>query len=100
MPDSGAEDDSSDESDAEDGTNKTKKKSKDSTGVYVPPKLSAVHYDGDDTKADRTRKQLDRSRKRALKYVSNQLNLRVRIEALHYCRISFPSSVAHLSYKT
>lgn len=72
MPESGAEDavNSSDgsESDTE-TTNKSRKKSKEATGVYVAPKLSAVHYDGDDSKAERTRKQMERARKRALKYV-------------------------------
>lgn len=56
------------------GKNK-RNKSKDSSGksskgdgVYVPPKLSAVHYDGEDTKAERMRKQLERAKKRALRY--------------------------------
>lgn len=74
MPESGAEDDDddSDDSDSDAGTsNRSKKKSKDSaTGVYVPPKLSAVHYDGDDSKNERARKQMERARKRALKWVS------------------------------
>lgn len=72
MPESGAEnaDSSTDGSDSEaDATNKSKKKSKEATGVYVPPKLSAVHYDGDDSKTERARKQMERARKRALKYV-------------------------------
>lgn len=71
MPESGAEDEDDDSDDSESGaeiSNKSKKKSKDTaTGVYVPPKLSAVHYDGDDSKAERARKQLERARKRALK---------------------------------
>lgn len=69
------EDDESDESDSDTEANKSgkdkKKKSKDAAhgkpGVYVPPKLSAVHYDGEDTKAERARKQLERARKRTLK---------------------------------
>lgn len=36
-------------------------------GKYVPPKLSAVHYDEDDSKAERSRKQLERAKKRALR---------------------------------
>lgn len=68
-PDDDSEDDedSSDELEADIKTGKKTKKSKGPTGVYVAPKLSAVHYDGDDTKAERTRKQLERARKRALK---------------------------------
>lgn len=61
---------SSDESDEE--ANKSSKNAKKASsakegGVYVPPKLSAVHYDGEDTKAERARKQMERARKRALK---------------------------------
>lgn len=57
--------DSDAQSDQQEHT-RNKKKLKDSTGVYVPPKLSAVHYDGEDTKAERNRKQLERAKKRAL----------------------------------
>lgn len=32
----------------------------------MPPKLSAVHYDGDETREERTRKQIERARKLAL----------------------------------
>jgi U3 small nucleolar ribonucleoprotein protein LCP5 len=35
------------------------------SGLYVPPKLTAVHYE-EDSKADKARKQLERARKRAL----------------------------------
>lgn len=62
--------DDSNDSD-EEGTKRGKNAKKASTakegGVYVPPKLSAVHYDGEDSKAERTRKQMERARKRALK---------------------------------
>lgn len=64
---------SSDESnDSDDDMKKSGKNAKKAdtakeSGVYVPPKLSAVHYDGEDTKAERARKQLERARKRALK---------------------------------
>lgn len=68
------DDEDSDESDSDaPGQNERskKKKSKDrasgSAGVYVPPKLTAVHYDGEDTKAERARKQMERAKKRALK---------------------------------
>lgn len=61
---------SSDESDEEtikSGKNAKKANTAKEGGIYVPPKLSAVHYDGEDTKAERTRKQMERVRKRALK---------------------------------
>lgn len=70
----GDEDDDSDESDSDEpekNEKAKKKKSKDSSsgkaGVYVPPKLTAVHYDGEDSKTERARKQMERARKRALK---------------------------------
>ncbi|KAK3932516.1 Neuroguidin, partial [Frankliniella fusca] len=53
---------SSDDSDDEKSESKDKKKS----GVYVPPKLAAVHYDGDETTVSRQQKQLERAKKRAL----------------------------------
>lgn len=64
---------SSDESnDSDEETTKSNKNAKKAdtakgSGIYVPPKLSAVHYDGEDTKAERVRKQMERARKRALK---------------------------------
>lgn len=62
--------DDSNDSD-EEGNKRSKNAKKANTakegGVYVPPKLSAVHYDGEDSKAERARKQLERARKRALK---------------------------------
>ncbi|XP_031624958.1 neuroguidin [Contarinia nasturtii] len=62
---------SDDSNDSDDEANKSGKNGKKSAstkdgGVYVPPKLSAVHYDGEDTKAERARKQIERARKRAL----------------------------------
>lgn len=65
-------DESDDENDNEDGGNEEKtKKSKDSSSsknnVYVPPKLQSVHYDGDESKVDRSKRQVERARKRALK---------------------------------
>lgn len=68
-----SDDENSSDSDADsDVTKPTKanrRKSKDSgkSDIYVPPKLSAVHYDVDDTKAERNRKQLERAKKRALR---------------------------------
>lgn len=68
-----SDEDSSSDSDEDDNTVKTtkasRKKLKDSSksGKYVPPKLSAVHYDADDTKGERQRKQLERAKKRAFR---------------------------------
>jgi U3 small nucleolar ribonucleoprotein protein LCP5 len=56
-----SEDESDDDSKAKD---KRKSKSEEG-GVYVPPKLTAVHYE-DESKAERARKQLERAKKRAL----------------------------------
>lgn len=68
-----SDDDSSSDSDEDNETSKmskaSRKKFKDSSksNVYVPPKLSAVHYDADDTKGERQRKQLERAKKRAFR---------------------------------
>lgn len=48
-------------------TNARKSKGSKEAGVYVPPKLSAVHYDDGDSKAERKCKQIERVRKRKLK---------------------------------
>lgn len=37
-----------------------------SSGVYVPPKLSAVHYTGDETAQERTKRMQDRTKKAAI----------------------------------
>ena len=37
-----------------------------SDGKYVPPKLTAMHYDGDETRQERERKKQERAKKRAL----------------------------------
>lgn len=37
-----------------------------SDGKYVPPKLTAVHYDGDESRQERERKKQERAKKRAL----------------------------------
>nr|CAG4642188.1 EOG090X0IJO [Eurycercus lamellatus] len=52
------DDDSSDE----DEDDKTKKK----TGAYVPPKLVAMNYDGDETNDDRVSKTVEKAKRRAL----------------------------------
>ncbi|XP_076357881.1 neuroguidin [Tachypleus tridentatus] len=36
------------------------------SNIYVPPKLSAVHYEGDETEQDRQQRILERARKRVL----------------------------------
>ncbi|XP_013794149.1 neuroguidin-like isoform X2 [Limulus polyphemus] len=36
------------------------------SNIYVPPKLSAVHYEGDETEHDRQQRILERARKRVL----------------------------------
>lgn len=61
--------DSDSDEEQQKGSKKRKSGGKDSGGVYVPPKLSAVHYDGEDSKAERNRKQMERAKKRALRYV-------------------------------
>lgn len=93
-----AESSDSDDDDDE-ATNKTGKGSKGSksggVGVYVPPKLNPVHYDGDDTKAERARKQVERARKRALKWVSPAVNGQMRQVLLR--RKSYNSHAYHFS---
>ncbi|XP_055857063.1 neuroguidin isoform X2 [Episyrphus balteatus] len=36
------------------------------SGIYVPPKIKPVYYDGDEKPADRDRKLIDRAKKRAM----------------------------------
>ncbi|XP_074110737.1 neuroguidin [Cotesia typhae] len=62
------DDDDEDESenDDQDGEAKDSDKKKSKKGVYVPPKISAHHYDGDDTKLDKIRKAEERSRRQAV----------------------------------
>ncbi|KAJ4442401.1 hypothetical protein ANN_03987 [Periplaneta americana] len=52
------------ESEGEDKTSDKQDKLK--MGVYVPPKLAAVHYDGDESHAEKQQRALERARKRAL----------------------------------
>ncbi|XP_011297963.1 neuroguidin isoform X3 [Fopius arisanus] len=56
--------DQEDESDEEDEGGKGNKVRK--TGIYVPPKLAAVHYDGDETMMEKSRKASERARRRAV----------------------------------
>ncbi|KAK0090754.1 hypothetical protein PV325_006313 [Microctonus aethiopoides] len=62
IEDSNEED--SDEVDDEKTISNTKKLRK--SGVYAPPKLAAVHYDGDETISEKMRNAGDRNRKRAV----------------------------------
>ncbi|XP_067217064.1 neuroguidin-like isoform X2 [Linepithema humile] len=62
--------DSEDSTDSEqeeetDGFKSTTQQSRKS-GVYVPPKLAAVPYDGDETRAEKIRKAGERARRRAV----------------------------------
>lgn len=61
----GKMDDASDESDS-DSSEKVGKGEKSKSGVYVPPKLAAVHYLGDETAVDRNKRAEERSKKHAL----------------------------------
>ncbi|XP_077302714.1 neuroguidin [Arctopsyche grandis] len=59
------------EGDHSDASEDDEKESKDEetnakTGIYVPPKFAAMHYDGDESHADKEKRQVDRHRKRAL----------------------------------
>lgn len=65
IPEQGTESESSD-SDDDVSNKKSSSKSDNKSGIYVPPKLTAVHYDGEESKAERDRKLLERARKRAL----------------------------------
>lgn len=69
-----SDDDSSSESGEDEESTKAtksarnKSKASDKSATYVPPKLSAVHYDADDSKSERQRKQMERAKKRAFRY--------------------------------
>lgn len=39
---------------------------KPKSGIYVPPKVIAMHYDGDETKVERDKRIMERERKKAL----------------------------------
>ncbi|XP_014229154.1 neuroguidin [Trichogramma pretiosum] len=58
-------DDSDEESESDDEIKEAGPKPKKS-GIYVPPKLAAVHYDGDVSAADKTRRAEERARRRAV----------------------------------
>lgn len=59
-------DDSEESDSANEEDNDKEKTSKEKKGLYVPPKLAAVHYDGDETHADYQRRMKERAQKRAL----------------------------------
>lgn len=58
----------SSESEGEEKSSKSakNKSSSSKSGVYVPPKLTSVPYEDEDTKADKERKLIERARKKAL----------------------------------
>ncbi|CAH1183394.1 unnamed protein product [Phaedon cochleariae] len=56
----------SDESGSDDDEEQKMKKENNKTGVYVPPKLSAVHYTGDESAQDRKKRLQEKSKKSAL----------------------------------
>ncbi|XP_011496494.1 PREDICTED: neuroguidin [Ceratosolen solmsi marchali] len=58
-------DGSDEESESEQDVNEEGAKSR-KPGIYVPPKLAAVHYDGDDTIVDKMHKAGERARRRAV----------------------------------
>ncbi|XP_058988113.1 neuroguidin-like [Musca domestica] len=66
------DDDSASESeeDADDDVNGVKKPKKGATagkpGIYVPPKIKPVYYDGDEKPEDKEKKLLERAKKRAI----------------------------------
>ncbi|XP_032591577.1 neuroguidin [Drosophila grimshawi] len=62
------DDDDEDEDDDEAGAAKKPRKAATAgkSGVYVPPRIKPVYYDGDERDADKEKKALDRAKKRAI----------------------------------
>lgn len=62
--------DEEEEDDEEEGGGAAKKPRKAATagksGIYVPPRIKPVYYDGDEREADKEKKALDRAKKRAI----------------------------------
>lgn len=57
-----------DESSSEDDSSKEEtQKNENKKGIYVPPKIAPVYYEGDETTAERNQRQLERVKKRALR---------------------------------
>lgn len=69
----GSDSDDEEDEDDEAGAGAAKKPRKASTagksGVYVPPRIKPVYYDGDERDADKEKKALDRVKKRAITWV-------------------------------
>ena len=56
-----------DEDEEEAGLKKPKKAATaGKSGIYVPPKIKPVYYDGDEKSADKDKKLLERAKKRAM----------------------------------
>lgn len=68
--DEDSEDDSEEEDDEDDEEKGVKKPKKAATagkpGIYVPPKIKPVYYDGDDKAEDKEKKLIERAKKRAI----------------------------------
>lgn len=59
--------DASDEEEEDAGKKKKKKaETEEKSNIYRPPRLSSVHYDGDETRNEKQARSLERARKRAL----------------------------------
>lgn len=54
---------SSDEQSEKEDTKKCESKK----GIYVPPRIAPVYYEGDESKVERNQRQLERAKKRALR---------------------------------
>lgn len=70
--DSDEEDEDDDEEDEDEaGAAKMPRKAATAgkSGVYVPPRIKPVYYDGDERDADKEKKALDRAKKRAITWV-------------------------------
>lgn len=69
--DTDSESESDDDDETERSIKKPKKaatanKSASKSGIYVPPKIKPVYYDGDDKQLDKDKKLFDRAKKRAI----------------------------------
>ena len=65
--DSASESEEDEETDEEKGVKKPKKAATaGKPGIYVPPKIKPVYYDGDEKAEDKEKKLLERAKKRAI----------------------------------
>lgn len=56
-----------DDEEGEAGVKKPKKgATAGKTGIYVPPKIKPVYYDGDEKSVDKDKKMIERAKKRAI----------------------------------